>query len=70
MPKSIYINFLIEQPNASIHYLNRLVKFLNHFILIEPTDKPKDTEKSAAHIKIIECLEIDTHFEFSPCFVH
>ena len=44
MPKSIYVDFLVEHPNASIHYLNRLVKFLNHFISIEPEDKPRGYE--------------------------
>ncbi len=44
MPKSIYVDFLIERPNASIHYLNRLVKLLNHFISIEPSKKPKGFE--------------------------
>lgn len=29
MPKDIYVRFLTEQPNASIHFLNRLVKVLN-----------------------------------------
>lgn len=103
MPKTIYVRFLIEQPNASIDFLNRLVKVLNHFISIEPEDKPnhlqtngkpmseeqkqkisevkkqkthseeriqKGYRKGADHIKIIECLEIDMHFEFSPYFVH
>lgn len=41
MPKSIYVQFLLEHPNASLHYLNRLVNLLNHFISIEPEDKPK-----------------------------
>jgi len=44
MPKSIYVQFLLEQPNASIHFLNRLVKILNHFISIEPEDKPSGFE--------------------------
>ena len=44
MPKSIYVQFLSEQPNANIHYLNRLVKILNHFISIEPENKPKGFE--------------------------
>lgn len=39
MPKSIYINFLVEQPGFNIHFLNRLVKILNHFISIEIKDK-------------------------------
>ena len=41
MPKSIYVQYLAEQPNANLHYLNRLVKILNHFISIEPKDKPR-----------------------------
>ncbi len=44
MPKSIYVQFLSERPNASIHYLNRLVKLLIHFISIEPSKKPKGFE--------------------------
>lgn len=44
MPKTIYVNYLSEQPNTNIHYLNRLVKLLNHFISIEPKDKPKGFE--------------------------
>jgi len=44
MPKSIYVQHLVEQPNTNIHYLNRLVKLLNHFISIEPKDKPKGFE--------------------------
>ena len=44
MPKSIYVQFLLEQPNASIHFLNRLVKVLNHFISIEPPKKIKGFE--------------------------
>jgi hypothetical protein len=44
MPKSIYVQLLLEQPNASIHFLNRLVKTLNYFISIEPEDKPKGFE--------------------------
>jgi len=41
MPKTIYVRYLLEQPNSIPHYLNRLVKLLNHFISIEPEDKPK-----------------------------
>ena len=41
MSKSIYVQYLTEQPNANLHFLNRLVKVLNHFISIEPKDKPK-----------------------------
>ena len=44
MPKSIYIQFLSEQSNSNPHYLNRLIKFLNHFIAIEPNDKPSGFE--------------------------
>ena len=44
MPKSIYVQFLLEQPNASIHFLNRLIKILNHFISIEPPKKTKGFE--------------------------
>ena len=44
MPKHIYVQFLLEQPNASIHYLSRLVKVLNHFISIEPPKKIKGYE--------------------------
>jgi len=44
MPKSIYVQFLSERPNSSMHYLDRLVKVLNHFISIEPEDKPKGFE--------------------------
>ena len=44
MPKSIYVQFLLEQPNSNHHYLNRLIKLLNHFISIEPKDKPKGFE--------------------------
>ena len=39
MSKTIYVNYLSEQPNSNSHYLNRLIKLLNHFILIEPEDK-------------------------------
>jgi ribosomal protein S27AE len=45
MPKSIYIDYLIEQPSSNHHYLNRLIKILNHFISIEPSKKPKGFEK-------------------------
>jgi len=44
MPKSIYVQYLTEQPNSNSHYLNRLIKLLNHFILIEPSKKPKGFE--------------------------
>ena len=44
MPKSIYVQFLLEQPNSNPHHLNRLVKVLNHFISIEPDNKPKGFE--------------------------
>ena len=44
MPKSIYVQFLSEQPNSNPHFLNRLVKLLNHFILIEPPKKTKGYE--------------------------
>ena len=44
MPKSIYVQHLAEQPNSNPHFLNRLVKILNHFILIEPENKPRGFE--------------------------
>ena len=44
MPKSIYVQFLLEQPNSNSHYLNRLIKVLNYFISIEPTKKTKGYE--------------------------
>ena len=44
MSKSIYVQFLSEQPNSNPHYLSRLIKLLNHFIFIEPKDKPKGFE--------------------------
>lgn len=44
MPKTIYVQFLSEQPNTNIHYLNRIVKLLNHFISIEPSKKSKGFE--------------------------
>lgn len=44
MSKTIYIQFLSEQPNSNPHYLNRLIKLLNYFISIEPEDKPKGFE--------------------------
>jgi len=44
MPKSIYVEHLSQQPKSNIHYLTRLVKLLNHFISIEPKDKPKGFE--------------------------
>lgn len=43
MTNSIYIQYLSEQPGIE-HYLNRLIKFLNHFISIEPFNKPKGFE--------------------------
>ena len=43
MLKSIYVQYLSEQPNVE-HYLNRLIKVLNHFIAIEPADKPNGYE--------------------------
>ena len=36
--------FLTEQPNSNPHYLNRLIKLLNHFISIEPPKKTKGYE--------------------------
>ena len=44
MPKSIYVQFLLEQPKSNLHYLNRLIKLLNHFISIEPLKKTKGFE--------------------------
>ena len=44
MPKSIYVQFLLEQPNSNPHFLSRLVKVLNHFISIEPPKKIKGFE--------------------------
>ena len=44
MPKNIYVQFLLEQPNSNFHYLNRLIKILNHFISIEPPKKIKGYE--------------------------
>ena len=41
MPESIYVQHLAEQPSSNSHYLNRLIKLLNHYISIEPEDKPK-----------------------------
>lgn len=41
MPKTIYVDYLTEQSNSNAHYLNRLIRVLNHFITIEPEDKPK-----------------------------
>ena len=37
--------FLSEQPNSNPHYLNRLIKLLNHFISIEPPKKIKGYER-------------------------
>ena len=36
--------YLAEQPHSNLHFLNRLIKLLNHFISIEPKDKPKGFE--------------------------
>lgn len=44
MPKSIYVQFLLERLNSNPHYLNRLIKLLNHFISIEPSKKTKGFE--------------------------
>lgn len=44
MSKTIYVQFLAKQTNANNHYLNRLIKILNHFISIEPEKKSKDYE--------------------------
>jgi hypothetical protein len=44
MPKSIYVQFLLERPNSNPHYLNRLVKILTHFISIEPLKKTRGYE--------------------------
>jgi len=44
MPKHIYVQYLTEQPNSNIHYLNRLIKLLNHFISIEPSKRTKGFE--------------------------
>ena len=44
MPKRIYVQFLLEQPNSNPHYLNRLIKLLNHYISIEPPKKIKGYE--------------------------
>ena len=46
MSKSIYVQYLTEQPNANLHYLNRLVNVLDYFITIEP---PKKTEGFESH---------------------
>ena len=54
MPKSIYVQFLLEQPNSNPHYLIRLVKILNHFIFIEPEDKPKRIRVSSYRSKVME----------------
>lgn len=45
MPKSIYVNYLSEQPNSNPHYLNRLIKLLNHFISVEPPKRTKGFER-------------------------
>ena len=44
MPKTIYVNYLSEQPNSNPHYLNRLIKLLNHFISVEPPKRTKGFE--------------------------
>ena len=44
MPTTIYVDYLVEQPNSNPHYLNRLIKILNYFISIEPEDKPSGFE--------------------------
>ncbi len=44
MPKSIYVQFLLEQPNSNFHYLNRLIHLLNDYISIEPSKKTKGYE--------------------------
>ena len=54
MPKTIYVDYLVEQPNANSHYLTRLIKLLNHFISIEPSDKPKRVRVSSYCTKIVE----------------
>ena len=54
MPKSIYVQHLIEQPNSNPHHLNRLIKLLNHFISIEPEDKPKRIRVSPYRPKVLE----------------
>jgi hypothetical protein len=35
MPKNIYVHYLTEKSDSNLHYLNRLIKILHHFILIE-----------------------------------
>ena len=42
--KVFMFGFLTEQPNSNPHFLNRLIKLLNHFISIEPPKKIKDFE--------------------------
>ena len=54
MPKSIYVQYLVEQPNSNSHYLNRLIKILNYFISIEPEDKPKRIRVSSYRSTILE----------------
>ena len=56
MPKSIYVQFLSEQSNLNSHYLNRLIKILNHFISIEPEDKPKRIRVPSYRSKVMETL--------------
>jgi len=54
MSKTIYVNYLSEQPNSNPHYLNRLVKVLTHFISIEPEDKPKRLRVPPYRTKVLE----------------
>ena len=54
MSKSIYVQYLTEQPNANLHFLNRLIKTLNHFIDIEPSDKPNRVRVSSHSPKVLE----------------
>lgn len=44
MPKSIYVQHLAEQPNSNLHYLNRIIKLLDHFISVEPPKRTKGYE--------------------------
>ena len=54
MSKSIYVQYLAEHYNSNPHYINRLIKLLNHFISIEPEDKPKRFRVSSHSSKILE----------------
>ena len=45
MPKHIYVQFLLEQPNSNPHYLNRLIKLLNYFISVESPKRTKGFER-------------------------